>query len=160
MLILRSIRGRAPLCMRGPSRPSSELSRPLAPAVLAAKSQTELYLDQHRADHVLHNKSTEAGITDLTFENRETEEKGKQRTVSVYFKMDSAGIRAYREAARGLSDNPSVELSYTPHFGQSRITFGWDYFWETVNSKKLGFVQPEGFLALEEKGSSERGSAP
>ena len=151
MQLLRYTRVRAPLCTRA----SSELSRPLAPSVLAVKYQTELYLDQHRADYVLHNKSTEAGITDLTFENRETEEKGKQRTVSVYFKMDSAGIRAYREAAKGLSDHPSVELSYTPHFGQSRITFGWDYFWETVNSKKLGFVQPDGFLALHAKEGPE-----
>ena len=54
--------------------------------------------------------------------------------------MDAEGIRAYRQAASELRDNPSVELSYTPHFGQSRITFDWDSFWTFLSDNNLNVL--------------------
>lgn len=128
----------------------SNLSIPLSPKVLAMKSQIESVLDSGcTGDHVMHNMSEKSGITDLSFENRDSKKTGKSKKVSVYFKMDAEGIKAYRKAAAAMSNNPSVELSYTPHFGQSRITFEWEQFWDTVNSQRLGdAVTPRGLLQL------------
>lgn len=133
----------------GCGRRLSQLTRPLA-AVVAMKSQAEHLLDLCRADVVIHNKCSDAGITDLSLESRETEDKGKQRAVSIYFKMDHEGIRAYRDAAKSLTNNPHVELSYTPHFGQSRITFQWEYFWSTVNSSTFRIMSSNTLLQLEQ----------
>jgi hypothetical protein len=128
----------------------SKPQQPLQPQVVAVKSRIEALLGTYRAgDHVIYNSNSESGITDLSFENRETEEKGKAKTVSVYFKMDADGIKAYRQAAKAYSENPNVELSYTPHFGQSRITFKWEHFWTTVNTEKLGsMMHPHSLLKL------------
>lgn len=140
---------------RNAVRHLSALTAKLKPAVLAVKAQTESLLRSNRADYVLYNKNTDAGITDLSFENRETEELGKKRAVSVYFKMDKEGIRAYRKAAKSLADDLNVELSYTPHFGQSRITFQWEYFWATVNGDKLGLLPPEALQQLASSADTE-----
>lgn len=99
---------------------------------------------------MIHNSSSSSGITDISFENRETEERGSQRTVSVYFKMDAEGVKAYRKAAAAMAADGQgdIELSYTPHLGQSRITFGWKTFWGAAGTGNNNFLGASSLLQL------------
>lgn len=112
----------------------------LPPAVANMKNQAELTLHQTRSDCVMFNDGGKGGITDLSFEKRESKE-GVKRVVSIHFEMDKEGVKSYRKAAAALADAPSVELHYTPHFGQSRITFEWDDFWMVLGDHKIGLMQ-------------------
>jgi hypothetical protein len=108
------------------------------PKLYAMKEQAEKALDT-TTDVVMFSANKAKGITDLSFETY----KAKKR-VSMYFTSDKAGIDSYRLTASLLSDFPKgqVQYSFTPHFGQSRISFSWDAFWDRVatNEAALGFM--------------------
>ena len=105
-------------------------------ALASLKQAVELEMSKVKSDGLVYNENSAGGISDLSYEKRESHA-GVKRVASLHFKMDKEGIKAYRKAAKELCDNPSVELSYTPHFGQSRITFEWDTFWLFLNENKL-----------------------
>lgn len=113
----------------------------LRPAVASWKNQIELEMSQKSQDHVVHNPTHSGGITDLSFEVRKSKRETK-KVASLHFKMDAEGVAAYRKAAANLCDVPTVELSYTPYFGQSRISFEWDSFWEFMNDQKYSILEP------------------
>lgn len=126
----------------------------LQPYVADAKMRATAALEHNSSDIVLHNVNSSSGITDLAFENRENEF-GVKKSVSIYFKMDPEGVQAYQKAATVLSETIGVDLSYTPHLGQSRITLEWDPFWTMLNNNSLGFVSPPVLLRLQQGKSNE-----
>ncbi|KAF0685173.1 Aste57867_22875 [Aphanomyces stellatus] len=119
------------------SRGASGSGVALRPALQALKQKAELALNKKTGDVVLFSKSITEGsaMTDLSFENH----KAKKR-VSMYFTSKPDGIAAYRRCASILATVESVELQYTPQFGQSRISFEWDEFWTMMEQNKLGFL--------------------
>lgn len=83
------------------------------------------------SDYVMFNKDTSNGITDLSFEKHIDEKK-----VSLYFDTSDEGIEAYRQTVKQLTDANvhNLELKYTPQFGQTRISFEWNHFFDFFNS--------------------------
>lgn len=110
------------------------------PAVCNLKYRAEIALHEAKSDLILFNESRKGGITDMSFEKRESK-KGVKNVVSINYEMNEEGIKSYRKAATALADLPTVELHYTPHFGQSRITFEWDTFFEVLSDRRLGLSQ-------------------
>ncbi|ETV82354.1 hypothetical protein H257_05013 [Aphanomyces astaci] len=112
----------------------------LRPALQALKEKAEHTLDKKAGDVVLFSKNmhNNTGMTDLSFETH----KAKKR-VSMYFTSKPDGIASYRRCAAILASVDSVELQYTPQFGQSRISFEWDEFWSMMEHNKLGFLASE-----------------
>eukprot|EP00732_Lithocolla_globosa_P008108 Lithocolla_globosa_v1_NODE_11154_length_531_cov_8.600840.p1 type:complete len:148 gc:universal NODE_11154_length_531_cov_8.600840:446-3(-) len=96
------------------------------------------------------------GVTDISFEY---DSKKHQKRVSFYFKTDEEGIKTYQKAARMISDKISdekVEMRFTPHFGQSRITFRWEHFWSLANTKRLTFFLPDQTPQLPQKEKNQQ----
>lgn len=118
----------------------------MPPAVASLKYHAELAMSDATSDCVLFNEG-KGGVTDLSFEKRSSKE-GVKKVVSIHYKMDTEGIKSYRKAAAALSDIPSVELFYTPHFGQSRITFEFDSFFDMLADQKMGLTLSFPQLAL------------
>lgn len=102
----------------------------LRPLVKNIKDLAESKLT-YRSDYVLFNKDTSNGITDLSFEKHID-----HKRVSLYFDTSDEGIDAYRRTVKQLTDVNvnNLELKYTPQFGQTRISFEWDQFFDFVNS--------------------------
>ncbi len=110
----------------------SRISRPLAPTLQVFKTQVESIL-RKQSDVVLFSKNIkEGGITDLAFEVYK-----KKKRVSLYFKSDKQGIKAYRDTAAIVKDFSGVDLKYTPQYGQSRISFNFDDFFSMLNESKM-----------------------
>lgn len=143
---------------------------PLSPAIRDMKSLADQALaNMGGSDLVLHNHKSETestalgeqqAVTDIAFENRDSKT-GAKKNVSFYFRTSTKkGVTEYRKLAAVVKDLPNVELSFTPHFGQSRISFPWDEFWSLVNNQQLSLFDPESaassFPLLE--GSSSAGT--
>ncbi len=100
---------------------------------MSLRRQAELQLENGNVDCVVFNgRNNISGITDLSFEKRNSNN-GSKKVVSLYFKSDREGTRAYKATAIAIADFPGVDLQFTPHFGQSRITLEWESFWQTLN---------------------------
>ncbi|ETW04201.1 hypothetical protein H310_04545 [Aphanomyces invadans] len=112
----------------------------LRPSLQALKDKAELSLSKKTGDVVLFSKNmnSNTGMTDLSFETH----KSKKR-VSMYFTSKPDGIASYRRCAAMLANIDTVELQYTPQFGQSRISFEWDSFWIMMEQNELGFLASE-----------------
>ena len=125
---------------------------PLSPAIRDMKSLADQALAGNGGgDFVLHNHKSETestafgeqAVTDIAFENRDSKT-GVNKNVSFYFRTSTKkGVTEYRKLAAVVKDLPNVELSFTPHFGQSRISFPWDEFWSLVNNQQLSLFDPE-----------------
>lgn len=114
----------------------------------ALKERAEIELLKNK-DHVIFAGSTSntaGGLTDISFEKRIA-----KKRVSLYFSANPEGIEAYRNIAGLFSDTSSVDLKYSPHLGQSRITFDWDHFWKIVSEKKAELPEYRSHLSLEVK---------
>lgn len=121
----------------------NDVGKILSKNIIAIKNYAEKYLET-KTDLVCFSKSTDKGITDLSFEKHES-----QKRVSLYFTTDEEGIKAYKRTAKMVCSFPDVELDFTPHFGQSRISFGWDGFWEKLDDSKFSFITPNTLLMLQ-----------
>ena len=117
-------------------RPFSTIAKhtSFSPEVSFMRDQIELQLSVKQKDLILFENSKSSGLTDLAFEKRESKF-GTKRMVSMYFKMDREGIQSYRKLATVVRSVPTskVEMFFTPHLGQSRISFEWDTFWSFIN---------------------------
>lgn len=107
------------------------LARYLGPHTKTLKARAETELLKHKDLVLLGKAGATGGITDISFEKRECDKK-----VSLYFSVDSEGLESYRKIASLFHDSRNVELKYTPHLGQSRITFEWGDFWKIVDERK------------------------
>ena len=107
------------------------LTHSLTPILKNIKSHAEKKL-QFNTDYVLYNSNTTSGITDLSFEKHID-----QKRVSVYFNTTTEGIEAYRNTVKQLTNMnvniQNLELKFTPQFGQTRISFEWNHFFEFFN---------------------------
>jgi hypothetical protein len=112
------------------------LTRYLGPHAKTLKARAETELLKHKDLVLLGKAGATGGITDISFENRECNKK-----VSLYFSVDSEGLESYRKMASMFHDSSKVELKYTPHLGQSRITFEWGDFWKIVEERKLNQLE-------------------
>lgn len=95
-----------------------------------------------RSDYVMFNRDTSNGVTDISFEKHID-----QKRVSLYFDTSDEGIDAYRQTVKRLTDLDvhNLELKYTPQFGQTRISFEWDHFFEFFNaSSQTSFLSSFG----------------
>jgi hypothetical protein len=110
--------------------------------VIALKTHADNILET-KTDLVCFSNRTDKGITDLSFEKY----KSKKR-VSLYFTSNNEGIKAYQRTAALVSSFDNVELHFTPHFGQSRISFDWNDFWEKLDDSTLSFILPNSLLTL------------
>jgi D-mannonate dehydratase len=102
----------------------------LSPLIKNIKDLAEAKLATS-TDYVMFNKDASNGITDLSFEKHID-----QKRVSLYFDTSDEGIDAYRQTVKRLADLNvnNLELKYTPQFGQTRISFEWNHFFEFFNS--------------------------
>ena len=109
---------------------SSSKTLKLRPLVKSMKELAEQKLSSS-SDFVLFNRDTSTGITDLSFERHIDEKR-----VSLYFDSSENGVEAYRNTVQRLTESrvQKLELKYTPHFGQSRISFEWDHFFDFFNT--------------------------
>lgn len=130
---------------------SSIAMRPLPPQISSMKTHVEaLIASSSTYDTVIFPKEgAHPGVTDLAIENR-GDEMGRRRLVSIYFDSTTDGLRSYRQAAASLSACPEVELHYTPHLGQSRISIEWNDFWSLLSSRddRLSLFSPQTLLSL------------
>jgi len=106
-----------------------------ATTISSLKGLITLQMQNSKSDIVIVNDGAKNGVTDITFEKRDSKH-GSMRVISLYFMMDQEGIESYRTVASKVYNNPAVELSFTPHFGQSRISIEWDAFWEMVRCQR------------------------
>ena len=110
------------------------LTRYLGSNTKSLKVAAETCLKENK-DFVVLAKSGQKGIaggmTDISFEKRKSDNK-----VSLYFSADKAGIEGYRKIAALVCDQENVELKYSPHLGQSRITFDWNHFWKMLGERE------------------------